>query len=143
MRPKRVEPCAAVLVRLATAIEPKNQRVSLESTEHQTDSAVLAQMSMRFDPAAAQIDIGHTARVEAGKTRITLGRKVDMSIGRQGRRCNEEHLLRIDKGGFFRSNFIKHFQQLALNPGTVSRLRESVKVRSLTSEGFGAFRRCS
>ncbi len=123
---QRIKSWSAELMRRSLSVDPKNQRIALESAEHQTDSAIFPQMSVGFDSASSEIDIGDPDRIEPRKTRQPLRRNVDMTVGGKWRRRNEEHLLLVDEGGFLGANLVKNFHlSLGLIKGDGTRQRES------------------
>src|SRR5580698_9382252 len=85
------------LYRLAAAAQPQDPRRSLERTEHDRQSAVLAEMGHRFDAAAREIDVGDRLRSQHPQAVEPFSRNVDVASRRKQRSGDKEHLLLPDK----------------------------------------------
>lgn len=83
--------------RTSIPVNTNNLGRTLEGTEHENDSAILTQMSDRFDTAAREIYVSYRARIENPKRTQPLRRAIDVSTGIERRRGNEEHGLSRDE----------------------------------------------
>src|SRR5579872_1495212 len=78
-------------------VQPKYIRWPLECTPHKSDPPILQQMRGRLITAAGKIQIRYGIGRENAESITPFWRTVDMAIGRERRRGNEEHPLMRNK----------------------------------------------